>query len=73
MKLESLIKLAEYYYNENTRMILGITGPPGSGKSTLSDYLSDQIAKIHGEYACISLGMDGFHLSNDYLKEVRQI
>lgn len=43
------------------RIIIGIAGPPASGKSTLADALSEHID------GSIVVPMDGFHLSNDVL------
>ncbi len=40
------------------RTILGITGPPGAGKSTLTDYLATEFP---GRVAVVP--MDGFHLA----------
>lgn len=41
------------------RAILGITGPPGAGKSVLASALAAELA----DRACL-VGMDGFHLRN---------
>lgn len=46
----------------SSRAILGITGAPGAGKSTLSSRLVDEL----GGRAVVA-GMDGFHLTNDEL------
>lgn len=43
--------------------ILGVTGPPGAGKSTLADTLVDHL----GTRTAVVVGMDGFHLSNTVL------
>jgi pantothenate kinase len=49
-----------------TRMIIGIVGKPGGGKSTLSKYLLKGI-----DPSLVSVvPMDGFHLSNKVLKEL---
>jgi pantothenate kinase len=40
------------------RTILGITGPPGGGKSTLAQAIADELA---GQ--AVLVGMDGFHLA----------
>jgi pantothenate kinase len=40
------------------RVIIGIVGPPGAGKSTFAEALSERI----GDQACV-VPMDGFHLA----------
>ncbi|QAY62731.1 nucleoside/nucleotide kinase family protein [Xylanimonas allomyrinae] len=45
------------------RTILGITGPPGAGKSWLARAVVDAL----GPRLAVAAGMDGFHLSNDVL------
>jgi pantothenate kinase len=40
------------------RALLGITGPPGGGKSTLAQAIADELA---GQ--AVLVGMDGFHLA----------
>ena len=48
------------------RVIIGITGPPGTGKSTFAERLADDFNA--GRAGCASyLPMDGFHLSNAQL------
>ncbi|WP_330228412.1 nucleoside/nucleotide kinase family protein [Nocardia sp. NBC_00508] len=50
------------------RYLLGIAGPPGAGKSTLSVALRDAInAEVGGAVAEIA-PMDGYHLANDVLR-----
>jgi len=50
----------------STRMIIGIIGKPGGGKSTLSKYL----LKGMDPTLVSVVPMDGFHLSNKVLKEL---
>ena len=50
----------------STRMIIGIIGKPGGGKSTLSKYL----LKGMDPRLVSVVPMDGFHLSNKVLKEI---
>jgi pantothenate kinase len=53
------------------RVIVGITGPPGAGKSTIAERLVDQVnAEQPGQAAY--LPMDGFHLSNSQLDRLRR-
>src|SRR5258708_37804335 len=47
------------------RQILGITGPPGAGKSTLAGAI---IAQLDGE--AVDVPMDGFHLANSELERL---
>ncbi|QPK81453.1 phosphoribulokinase [Schaalia sp. ZJ405] len=46
--------------------VLGLTGPPGTGKSTVAGIVSDLLQSADVEVAGI-LPMDGFHLSNTVL------
>ncbi|MCM0639782.1 nucleoside/nucleotide kinase family protein [Cellulomonas wangsupingiae] len=47
------------------RRVLGITGPPGAGKSTLAA----QLAATFGD-ACVVVPMDGFHLAQTELERL---
>lgn len=47
------------------RAILGITGEPGAGKSTLAEAL---VAELGSE--AVLVGMDGYHLSNAVLRDL---
>ena len=52
--------------SESSRIIIGIVGKPGGGKSTLSKYLLKGM-----DPSLVSVvPMDGFHLSNKVLKEL---
>lgn len=61
--LEEILRLAP----KAGRFMIGISGPPGAGKSTLSDALRDALMD-RGETAEI-LPMDGFHMDNGILEE----
>lgn len=58
--LERAISLTE---NGDTRVIIGLVGKPGAGKSTLSSYL---LKKLPKETTAL-VPMDGYHLSNTQL------
>ena len=49
------------------RFMLGITGPPGAGKSTLALALTAAAAKGRGPGFAVIAPLDGFHLSNETL------
>jgi pantothenate kinase len=49
------------------RFVLGITGPPGAGKSTLAGALAAFVADRRGVGAAVVAPLDGFHLSNETL------
>jgi pantothenate kinase len=59
MDVEDLIESARALISPGRRRILGITGAPGSGKSTLGE----TIASALGDQAVL-VGLDGFHLAN---------
>ena len=48
------------------RVVLGITGPPGAGKSTLAARVADDL----GPDLAVVVPMDGFHLADPLLHEL---
>jgi pantothenate kinase len=52
------------------RYMVGITGSPGSGKSTLSALLVDEVNKRARKNICALVPMDGFHMRNKKLIEL---
>lgn len=46
-----------------TRFLLGITGAPGAGKSTVAEMVRSRI----GTHRCAVVPMDGFHLANSII------
>jgi pantothenate kinase len=46
------------------RVVIGITGSPGAGKSTLADALVARLNETDGAGIAVHLPMDGFHLAN---------
>ena len=61
---KELIVRAQYMAGQG-RQILGITGAPGAGKSTLAGAI---IARLDGE--AVDVPMDGFHLANSELERL---
>lgn len=49
------------------RALLGITGPPGAGKSTLAERLVGRLVAGSGPLAAALAGLDGFHLADQEL------
>ena len=60
-----LIDRIERLAADQDRVLIGLVGPPGAGKSTLADALADRL----GERAAL-LGMDGFHLGQRELERL---
>ena len=54
--------------HKNVRILVGISGAPGSGKSTLSTALSSKLNK--SEHVAAVIPMDGYHLDNNLLKDL---
>lgn len=61
--LDDLVARASSLAGSGGRRILGLTGPPGAGKSTLARRLVEAL----GPRTAVLVPMDGFHLSNDAL------
>lgn len=63
---EALSRADSLLQQSQSRLIIGLFGKPGSGKSTFTELLRESLA--NPEIAVLS--MDGFHLSNQVLEEV---
>jgi len=50
--------------SERPRILVGITGPPAAGKSTLAATLAESLRTAYGRGAAVAVPMDGFHLAN---------
>ena len=50
--------------SDRRRILVGITGPPAAGKSTLAATLAGSLRNRYGAGAAVAVPMDGFHLAN---------
>jgi pantothenate kinase len=62
---DELVALADGLASRRHRTVLGITGSPGAGKSTLGQHIVDSL----GPERAVLVPMDGFHLANSVLAE----
>lgn len=67
-QVEALEKILSLLETETTRVLIGIVGKPGSGKSTFTKYLKNK-----SDPRVVSVvPMDGFHLSNSVLTQLQR-
>lgn len=66
LTLAELLDRARRLAERGARTILGITGAPGAGKSTVAERLVDAL----GPDLAVLVPMDGFHLADSVLGEV---
>ena len=64
----ALARIQNHLENSTERVLIGIIGKPGAGKSTLSKFL---MAKLPKEFVTV-VPMDGYHLSNKVLKDLKR-
>ncbi|OZC67994.1 nucleoside/nucleotide kinase family protein [Rhodococcus sp. 06-470-2] len=67
--LDELVELARKLAVPGERRILGLTGAPGAGKSTVAQQLVDAL----GPELAVLVPMDGFHLANEVLIELGRL
>ena len=59
--------LSAIHSKRKKRIIVMLAAPPGAGKSTLVSFLESLAKDIIPEKTVQAVGMDGFHLQQDYL------
>lgn len=64
----ALARIERFLADSTERVLIGIIGKPGAGKSTLSKFL---ISKLPKEFVTV-VPMDGYHLSNKVLKDLKR-
>jgi pantothenate kinase len=64
--LDQLVEWAKALVVPGERRILGLTGPPGAGKSTVAEHLVTALGPDVAEL----VPMDGFHLANEVLLDL---
>jgi len=64
----ALARIQEHLEKSTERVLIGIIGKPGAGKSTLSRFLMTKLPK---EFVTV-VPMDGYHLSNKVLKDLKR-
>lgn len=68
--LDRLSARAGALIRPDRRALLGITGSPGAGKTTLAVALVERLNVEHGAGTAAYLPMDGFHLANATLERL---
>ena len=64
----ALARIQEHLEKSSERVLIGIIGKPGAGKSTLSKFLMGKLPKD----LVTVVPMDGYHLSNKVLKDLKR-
>ncbi len=66
--ITTIVRHLEHRLERGERCLVGITGPPGVGKST---FVADLAARFDPRPPVV--GMDGFHLGHDHLESIELV
>src|SRR4029079_15378351 len=69
--IEALAGAAVDLVGDRRRVVLGIAGAPGAGKSTLAEALLEAVSRATGREWVAHVPMDGFHLADVQLDRLR--
>lgn len=64
--LDQVVERARSFIGSNKRVVIGVAGKPGAGKSTLTAQLIQNLPPQQ----CALVPMDGYHLSNKQLQRI---
>lgn len=68
--IDSLARDAIDLVGARTRVVLGIAGAPGAGKSRLAQALVARVGELRGPGWAALVPMDGFHLADEQLRRL---
>ena len=68
---EVIKKVVEERRDSNKRIVVAVCGVPGSGKTTTAGRMQSEINNILGEGFCMALPMDGYHITKEKLRKMR--
>lgn len=71
--LNDLLRRVVAYAAHPGTSVIGITGPPGAGKTTLAEALVAAAAVQLGQAAVVHVPMDGFHLADVELRRLGRL
>ena len=66
---DPIMQLYALFAASPTRLMIGLVGVPGAGKTTLAAQWATHLNAAHGAGTAVALGMDGFHLTKAQLTQ----